>query len=402
MRPAASRSSRAAAASRSRDAARASRRQAQRRRRAAAVEAPPPPADATAKPAAAAAAAPAAQPLQVTRGARARHAVRPAAAESAGRRYRRGQCCEAPQLQSPTQAVDIVETQPRRCRRSTPQLPQVAIIACRSCSSSAAEVTLREAPKPLPQVQAQRAAGAPRSQAPAQSLPSVRDDPDAGRVRHCSGARRRRSGTRRPRRPRRAMRRTAAAANPVARQRRAAAPSRARRLRAAARRRPPSRARGRRRNAATTGAHRPAIVPAATPGEQAGPVQRRRHVRACRRASADARRRIATGHGRAGHRQPRSRRHLAQAAAERLQPTTFDKYWAPNETLLAGMGAQGHHASVASRSRARRRSSTAWCRCCSSAAAAASAIRTSRPAGDRAAAAGYPVQAASCRKTTAA
>jgi hypothetical protein len=81
---------------------------------------------------------------------------------------------ETPELQSPTQVVDIVETQPA-VQAIQPQLPQVAITVPQ-LQQQAAEVTLREAPKPLPQVQAQALPERP-IQAPAQSLPSVREIP---------------------------------------------------------------------------------------------------------------------------------------------------------------------------------------------------------------------------------
>ena len=81
---------------------------------------------------------------------------------------------ETPQLQSPTQVVDIVETQPA-VQALKPQLPQVAITVPQ-LQRQAAEVTLREAPRPLPAVQAQALPERP-IQAPAQSLQSVRDIP---------------------------------------------------------------------------------------------------------------------------------------------------------------------------------------------------------------------------------
>jgi hypothetical protein len=81
---------------------------------------------------------------------------------------------ETPELQSPTQVVDIVETQPA-VQAIQPQLPQVAITVPQ-LQQQAAEVTLREAPKPLPQVQAQALPERP-IQAPAQSLPGVREIP---------------------------------------------------------------------------------------------------------------------------------------------------------------------------------------------------------------------------------
>jgi hypothetical protein len=81
---------------------------------------------------------------------------------------------ETPRLQSPTQVVDIVETQPA-VQAIKPQLPQIAITVPQ-LQQQAAEVTLREAPKPLPQVQAQALPERP-IQAPAQSLPGVREIP---------------------------------------------------------------------------------------------------------------------------------------------------------------------------------------------------------------------------------
>jgi hypothetical protein len=81
---------------------------------------------------------------------------------------------ETPQLQSPTQVVDIVETQPA-VQAIKPQLPQVAITVPQ-LQQQAAEVTLREASKPLPQVQAQALPEQP-IHAPAQSLPGLREIP---------------------------------------------------------------------------------------------------------------------------------------------------------------------------------------------------------------------------------
>jgi hypothetical protein len=78
---------------------------------------------------------------------------------------------ETPELQSPTQVVDIVETQPA-VQAIKPQLPQVAITVPQ-LQQQAAEVILRE---PLPRVQAQ-ALPQPSIQAPTQSLPNLRDVP---------------------------------------------------------------------------------------------------------------------------------------------------------------------------------------------------------------------------------
>ena len=81
---------------------------------------------------------------------------------------------ETPQLQSPTRVVDIAETQ-APVQAITPQLPQVAITVPR-LQQEAAEVTLQEATRPLPQVQAQ-ALPDREIQAPTLNLPSVRDVP---------------------------------------------------------------------------------------------------------------------------------------------------------------------------------------------------------------------------------
>jgi hypothetical protein len=78
---------------------------------------------------------------------------------------------ETPELQSPTQVVDIVETQPA-VQAIKPQLPQVAITVPQ-LQQQAAEVILRE---PLPRVQAQ-ALPQPSIQPPTQSLPNLRDVP---------------------------------------------------------------------------------------------------------------------------------------------------------------------------------------------------------------------------------
>lgn len=81
---------------------------------------------------------------------------------------------ETPQLQAPTQTIDIAETPPpvQAIQLLLPQIP----ITVPQLSQHAPEVTLREPPKPLPQVQPQ--ALPDRSiQAPALSLPSARDIP---------------------------------------------------------------------------------------------------------------------------------------------------------------------------------------------------------------------------------
>jgi hypothetical protein len=81
---------------------------------------------------------------------------------------------ERPQLQSPTRAVDIAETQ-APVQAIKPELPQVAI-KVPQLQQQAAEVTLQEPARPLPQVQAQ-AVPDRAIQAPAQSLPGIRDIP---------------------------------------------------------------------------------------------------------------------------------------------------------------------------------------------------------------------------------
>ena len=290
----------------------------------------------------------------------------------------RGQVAGTPQLQSPTRAVEIVETQPP-VQALKPQLPQVAITVpqlqqqapkclteatsrCRRCRRrhcrSAADPG-RAAQTPAAVRCASFRMPAPSATAAPPTPARARSDRDTAPPGNAPqrGARGESGGTPAPRSG------TAAGGDGV-RQRQGTGRQAGRMADAAARRRL-----GRIDPQSPRRQYRQASRACSTPMA----------VRVCRRARPTAGRRLATGHDRTGRSPDLDRAGTwLKRAPNDFTPTRFDKYWVPNETLLERVGAQEHPRVSASRSPARRRSCTAWCRCCSSAAAAASPIPTCR------------------------
>ena len=142
--------------------------------------------------------------------------------------------------------------------------------------------------------------------------------------------------------------------------------------------------------------------PARWPARRARRRVQRRRQRAARRCAGLGITRPAAGHHRRPHHQPRSRRYVAQAQAQRLRADHVRPILAPERNPARGMGAQERHDRADSDSRAPTSTSSARPCCWRWAGGATSPIPTSTNSPRRRAHRPISRSSRNCRKTTAA